>query len=45
MANNRASDSLISLFMSGWNNDAVNVAGSLAGGASAVLLALVLGLA
>ncbi|MCM3079831.1 DUF92 domain-containing protein [Brevibacillus invocatus] len=29
----------------GWNNDAVNVAGSLAGGASAVLLAFVLGLA
>lgn len=30
---------------SGWNNDAVNVTGSLAGGVSAVLLALVLGLA
>lgn len=29
----------------GWNNDAVNVAGSLAGGASAALLALALGLA
>jgi uncharacterized protein (TIGR00297 family) len=29
---------------SGWNNDGVNVAGSLAGGASAVLLALALGL-
>ncbi|MFS0555107.1 DUF92 domain-containing protein [Brevibacillus sp. 179-C9.3 HS] len=28
---------------SGWNNDAVNVAGSLAGGATAVLLALALG--
>ncbi|WP_134682683.1 DUF92 domain-containing protein [Brevibacillus migulae] len=30
---------------SGWNNDAVNVAGSLAGGASAALLALAFGLA
>ncbi|MFP3387740.1 DUF92 domain-containing protein [Brevibacillus sp. SIMBA_040] len=30
---------------SGWNNDAVNVTGSLAGGVSVVLLALVLGLA
>lgn len=29
----------------GWNNDAVNVAGSAAGGATAVLLALALGLA
>ncbi|WP_411503774.1 DUF92 domain-containing protein [Brevibacillus centrosporus] len=29
----------------GWNNDAVNIAGSIAGGVSAILLALVLGLA